>query len=45
MLTVTFIVAVAAFVVAVAAAMNKAPLWVAVVLTTIALLLQMIPIR
>jgi hypothetical protein len=45
MLTVTLIVVVAAFVAAVASAMNKAPLWVAVVLLSVALLLQILPIR
>jgi hypothetical protein len=45
MLTIALLLALAAFVVTVAAAMNRAPLWVAVLLITVALLLQSIPIR
>jgi hypothetical protein len=40
---VTLIVALAAFVSAVMAAMNKAPIWLPVLLTTVALLLMMLP--
>jgi hypothetical protein len=45
MLTVLLLLALMAFAVAVAAAMGKAPLWVAVLLLSIALLLQTVPIR
>jgi hypothetical protein len=45
MLTVALLLALAAFVCVVAAAMNRAPLWVAVLLLAVALLLQSIPIR
>jgi hypothetical protein len=43
MLTVTLLIALAAFVCAVLAALGKAPLWVAVMLITVALLLQVLP--
>jgi len=45
MLTVALLLALAAFVVTIAAAMNRAPLWPAVLLLAIALLLQSIPLR
>lgn len=45
MFTVALLLALAAFVVTVAAAMNRAPLWPAVLLITVALLLQSIPLR
>jgi len=43
MLTVTTFVIVGAFVMAIAAAMDRAPLWVAVILAVIALMLQVLP--
>jgi hypothetical protein len=43
MLTVTLLIALAAFVCAVLAALGRAPLWVAVILLTVALLLQVLP--
>lgn len=43
MLTVTLLVLLAALVVVIAAAMNKAPLWGAVLLLVIAQLLQVLP--
>jgi len=43
MLTVTLLIALAALVVVIAAAMGKAPLWVAVLLITVAILLQVLP--
>ena len=45
MFTLALLLALAAFILTLAAALNKAPLWVAVLLLTIALLLQSIPIR
>jgi len=45
MFTVALLLALAAFVVTIAAAMNRAPLWPAVLLLDIALLLQSIPLR
>jgi hypothetical protein len=45
MFTVALLLALAAFVITIAAAMNRAPLWPAVLLLTIALLLQSIPLR
>jgi hypothetical protein len=45
MFTVALLLALAAFVVTIAAAMNRAPLWVAVLLLSVALLLQSIPLR
>jgi hypothetical protein len=45
MLTIALLLALAAFVVTIAAAMNRAPLWPAVLLITVALLLQSIPLR
>jgi hypothetical protein len=45
MLTVALLLALGAFIVTIAAAMNRAPLWVAVLLLTVALLLQSIPLR
>lgn len=44
MLTVTLLITLAAFVVALMSAMGKGPLWVAVLLLSIALLLRMLPI-
>lgn len=43
MLTVSLILCVAALLVAIAAAMNKAPLWLAVILVAIVQALQFIP--
>ena len=43
MLTVSLILVIAALFVAIAAAMNKAPLWVAVILLAIAACLQHLP--
>jgi hypothetical protein len=43
MLTVTLLVVLAAFIVTLAAAINKAPLWIAVLLLVIADLLQVLP--
>ena len=45
MLTVTLLLVLAAFVVTVAAAMGKAPLWVAVLLLVVVHLLSVVPIR
>jgi len=45
MFTVALLLALAAFVVTIAAAMNRAPVWVAVLLLSVALLLQSIPLR
>lgn len=45
MLTVALLLALAAFVVTVGAAMNRAPLWVAVILLAIAELLHVLPLR
>lgn len=45
MLTVVLLVALAAFVAACVAAAGKGPLWLAVVLLSIAVLLQFIPLR
>jgi len=45
MLTLTLLLVLAAFVLTVASAMGKAPLWVAVVLLTIAALLPLVPVR
>lgn len=45
MLTVTMLLVLAAFVVTIAAAMNRAPLWVAVLLLVIIELLRLIPLR
>lgn len=45
MLTVALLLALSAFVVTIAASLGKAPLWIAVLLLTIALLLQSIPVR
>lgn len=45
MITVLFLLALAAFVVTIASAMGKSPLWPAVLLLSLALLLQTIPIR
>ena len=44
MLTVLLLVAVAAFIVTIASALNKAPLWIAVLLLTILALLQSLPL-
>jgi hypothetical protein len=43
MLTVTLLVVLAAFIVTLAAAINKAPLWIAVLLVVVAHLLQVLP--
>lgn len=45
MLTVTLLLVLAAFVVVIASTMNKAPLWVAVLLLVISQLLQLLPLR
>jgi hypothetical protein len=45
MLTLLLLLALMAFAVAIAAAIGKAPLWVAVILLSLALLLQTVPIR
>jgi len=45
MLTVTFLLALAAFIVAIASAMGKAPLWVAVLLLCLIELLRVVPLR
>jgi hypothetical protein len=45
MLTVTLLLVLIAFGVTVAAAMSRAPLWIAVILVTIVLLLGLLPIR
>lgn len=43
MLTVTVLFVLAAFVATVAAAMNRAPLWVAVILVVVVQMLQVLP--
>lgn len=45
MITVLLILAIAAFLVAVASAVGRAPLWVAVILISIYLLLQNLPLK
>lgn len=45
MLTIAVLLAVAAFLVAIAAAMGRAPLWVAVILLCLIELLRVIPVR
>jgi hypothetical protein len=45
MLTVTLILAVLALLLAIASAIGRAPLWVAVVLLAIMALLQVVPLR
>lgn len=45
MVTVTFLLVLAAFVVTISSAMGKAPLWVAVLLLVLVELLRVIPIR
>jgi hypothetical protein len=45
MLTVALLLALAAFVSVIASAMNRVPLWIAVLLLSVALLLQSIPLR
>lgn len=45
MVTVTFLLVLAAFVVTIASAMGKAPLWVAVLLLVLIELLRVIPLR
>jgi len=45
MLTVMFILVLGALIVAIASAMGKAPLWVAVILLAIAMALQVLPVR
>jgi hypothetical protein len=45
MLTVALLLALAAFVVTIWAAMNKAPLWPAVLLIDVAILIQSLPLR
>ena len=45
MMTVTFLLVLAAFVVTIASAMGKAPLWVAVLLLVVVHLLSVVPIR
>jgi hypothetical protein len=44
MLTVTFILVVGALIAAIASAMNKCPLWIAVVLLAIAMAIRVLPI-
>ena len=44
MLTVLLLVAIAAFIVTIAAALNKAPLWIAVLLLTVCELLRALPL-
>jgi hypothetical protein len=44
-LTLLLLLALAAFVVTIASALGRAPLWVAVLLLTVALLVQSIPVR
>jgi hypothetical protein len=44
MLTVTLLLALAAFVAVVGAGMGKLPLWIAVLLLTLAVLLRMLPL-
>ena len=45
MLTVALLLALAAFVVTIGAAMGKVPLWPAVLLVVVAMLLQSLPLR
>lgn len=45
MLTVTFLLVLAAFVVTIASAMGRAPLWVAVLLLVLVELLRVVPLR
>jgi hypothetical protein len=45
MFTVALLLALAAFVVTIAAATSRAPLWVAVLLLSVALLLQSLPLH
>jgi hypothetical protein len=45
MLTIMLLLALSAFVVTIASAMGKAPLWIAVLLLSIAALLQSVPLR
>lgn len=45
MITVQLLLALSAFVVTIASAVGRAPLWVAVLLISLALLLQVIPLR
>ena len=45
MLTVTFLLVLAAFIVTIASAMGKAPLWVAVLLLVLVELLRIVPLR
>ena len=45
MITVTFLLVLAAFIVTIAAAMNRAPLWVAVLLLVVIELLRLVPLR
>lgn len=45
MLSILLLIGLAAFVVTIASAMGKAPLWIAVLLLTIAVLLQTMPIK
>jgi hypothetical protein len=44
MITITLLLVLAAFIVTIASAMNKAPLWPAVVLLCVALLLRVLPV-
>lgn len=45
MLTIALLLGLAAFVVTIGAALGRVPLWIAVLLLSIALLLQSIPLR
>lgn len=45
MFTLLIILVLGALLVAIAAAMNKAPLWVAVILLAVAMAVQVIPVR
>lgn len=45
MLTVTFVLVIGALIAAIASAMNKCPLWVAVILLCIAHALTVLPLR
>jgi len=45
MLSISLLLALAAFVVTIASAMGKAPLWIAVLLLNILALVQLIPVR
>ena len=45
MMTVTFLLLISAFVATIVSAMGKCPLWVAVLLVTISLLLQHVPLK